>query len=202
MKILAIAGSSRKNSNTDEFLDLFLKKFGLENEDVTKIYLKDLNYSHCISCYGCGKVPKCVVKDDLTEIYPIIEDADMIIFSTPVYFNSVSAISKSFIDRMQVYWSRKFLLKLPGIKEKFGVALINAGSSTEEFQFLGSELVFDHFFKATSCKKHLTLEVSETDKAPINSYNNDFIKFLDSIKINKDEKECYRLKGGKIEKCK
>ena len=202
MKILAISGSSRKYHNTDNFLDLFIEKLNLQDEDITKIVLKDLNFSHCISCYGCAKVPKCVVKDDLTDIYPILEESDMIIFSTPVYFNSVSALSKSFIDRMQVYWSRKFLLKLPGIKEKFGVALINAGSSTEEFQFLGSELVFDHFFKSTSCKKHLTIEVSETDKYKIDSNNEVLTEFLDSLKLNKSEKEIYRLKEGKVEKCK
>lgn len=202
MKILAIYGSSRKNRNTDKFLDIFLKKFNYENEDINKIILEDLKFSHCISCYGCARVGKCVLKDDLTDIYSLIEESDIIVFSSPVYFNSVSAISKAFIDRMQVYWSRKFLLKVDGPKEKFGIALINGGSSTEKHQFLGSELVFDHFFKSTSCKKNLILEVSETDKYPINEDNKSFMEFLDSIEINKNEKEIYRLKEGKIEKCK
>ncbi|MBP2025120.1 flavodoxin family protein [Peptoniphilus stercorisuis] len=194
MKILAIAGSSRKNSNTDNFLDLFLENFNLKNEDITYLTLKDLDYSYCISCYGCAKVPRCILKDDLTDIYPIIEESDMIIFSTPIYFNSVSSISKSFIDRMQVYWSRKFLLKLPPIKEKFGICLINGGAKYTEEQFLGSELVFDHFLKVTSCKNHLTLKVSNTDENPINSENEDFIRFLNSINLDFNARKSYVLK--------
>lgn len=202
MKILAIYGSSRKKYNTDRMLDIFLDKFGLNNEDISKITLKDMDYKYCISCYGCAKEGKCIVRDDLTEVYPLIEEADMIVFASPVYFNSVSALAKAFIDRTQVYWSRKFILKVPGPKEKFGVCLLNGGSSTEEHQFLGSELVFDHFFKATSCKKHLTIEVADTDKYPIDENNKSYIDFLDSLKINKDEKECYRIKEGVVYKCK
>lgn len=194
MKILALCGSSREKSNTDNFLELFLEKFNLKNEDITYISLKDLNYSHCKSCYGCAKVPRCVVKDDLMNIYPIIEESDIIIFSTPIYFNSVSAISKSFIDRMQVYWSRKFLLKLPPIKEKFGICLINGGAQYTKNQFLGSELVFDHFLKVTNCKNYLTLKVSNTDEEPINSENKEFMRFLDSVNIDFNSRKSYTLK--------
>ncbi|WP_051259754.1 flavodoxin family protein [Peptoniphilus mikwangii] len=196
MKILAIMGSSRKNSNTDKFLELFVKKFKLQEEDLEKYTLRDLNYDGCISCYGCGRVPKCVVKDDLTEIYSKIEEADLIIVSTPIYFNSVSSLTKQFIDRTQVYWSRKFILKLGPIKEKYGIALINGGAFNQENQFLGSELVFDHFFKATSCKKNMFVEVSNTDRFPINENNDEFVSFLDSIKLDFNISNVYRLEGG------
>lgn len=200
MKILAISASSRKGYNTDNLLELFIKRFNFDKEDIKVINLKDLNFKGCQSCYGCGKVPMCVVKDDLTDIYLLIEDADIIIFSSPVYFNSVSYLAKTFIDRMQVYWSRKFILKLSSLKEKFGVALINGGSSVEIEQFLGSELVFDHFFKATGCKNNLFIEISETDKFPINDNNEYIRRLLDNLELNLSAKEKYRLKEGKIEK--
>ena len=200
LKVLAINASSRSKSNTYNLLQMFLKRFNLENEELTYIDLNKLDFTGCQSCYGCAKLPKCVVKDDLTDIFPIIEDADIIVFATPVYFNSVSFLAKAFIDRMQVYWSRKFILKLEPLKKKFGVALIDGGSSIEEEQFLGSELVFDHFFKVTSCVNHLFLEISETDRYPINSSNEQVKDLLNSIELNFNNREKYRLKGGKVEK--
>lgn len=199
MNVLAIMGSARKKSNTDKFLNIFIDKFNLRDENIDIYNLKDLNYRGCISCYGCAKKPECVVKDDISEIYSKIENADLIIFATPIYFNSVSWLAKSFIDRMQVYWSRKFLLKLPPIKEKRAIALIDGGAYEQENQFLGSELVFDHFFKATSCKNNILIEVTNTDDVPIDESNKELMELLNMVNFENIGNKTYRLSGGKID---
>lgn len=198
MKILAIMGSSRKNRNTEKFLDIFLDKYADKDDEIVKISLRDLDYKGCTSCYGCAKVPYCIIKDDLTEIYKLIESVDAIVFATPIYFNSVSGLAKNFIDRMQVYWSIKFLQKLGPIKEKIGIALINGGAFNEPKQFVGPELVFDHFFKATTCKRRIFVEVGNTDDSPINEDNEKFMEFLDQIDYDFPENQTYKLDGGSI----
>ncbi|MDO5041576.1 MAG: flavodoxin family protein [Peptoniphilus sp.] len=198
MKILAIMGSSRKNKNTHKLLDIFKKRVVKEKDEYKEVILKDLKFSGCISCYGCAKKPFCIVKDDLTEVYKDIEEADMIILATPIYFNSLSGLAKNFVDRTQVYWCRKYILKLPPIKEKIGVALINGGAPRQEHQFTGSELVLDHFFKVTSCKKHSIVEIDNTDEYPINEENEKIMELLDKVDYDFKENRIYRLWGGEI----
>lgn len=198
MKILTIMGSERKTGNTAKFLKLFKDRLIKENDEIYEFVLKDLNYIGCTSCYGCAKVPYCIIKDDLTELYSLIETVDVVIFATPIYFNSVSGISKNFIDRMQVYWCRKFILKLSPIKEKIGIALINGGAPGHNEQFIGSELVFDHFFKSITCKRKIFVEISDTDKSPVDTNNEKFIELLDDIDFSFEKDKTYRLSGGKI----
>lgn len=198
MKVLTLMGSERLNNNTHNSINLFLKSQKLENEEIYSYNIKELNFRECISCYGCAKSPACVLKDDLTHIYKLIEEVDLIIFATPIYFNSLSAIAKKLVDRMQVYWSRKFVLKLPPIKEKRGIAIINGGISEKSNQFLGSELVFDHFFKFTNCKNNIYIEVSNTDDNPINEENKEFMKLLDEIEIDNNKYKKYIISGSNL----
>lgn len=165
-KLLALMGSERRHRSTENFLDIFIEE-KFKAFDVKKIILKDLSFSNCISCYGCAKVPRCVVKDDMTDIYPLIDNSDVVIFASPIYFNSVSALSKSFIDRMQLYWSRKFLRKEVLPKNKLGFGLFVGGAPLTDQQFLGAELVLKHFFMAIGTKKYTYLELSDTDKREV-----------------------------------
>ncbi|RVU54889.1 flavodoxin family protein [Anaerosphaera multitolerans] len=199
MKVVAIMGSSRKNLNTHNLLEMFLNKYNLKEEEINIFNLKDLDYKYCLSCYGCERTSKCILRDDLTDIYPLLEEADIIVFATPIYYNSVSALSKAFIDRMQVYWTRKFRLSLDPPKEKYGVALIDGGAFEQKDQFLGSELVFDHFFKSLSCKKHTIIEVSNTDDCPIDENNLMLKEMFDGMELDLNKSSFYRLSGGKIQ---
>lgn len=193
-KVLAFMGSMRRNHNTEKALDIFLNENFKDGYE--KIVLKDLNFSDCTSCYGCAKVPRCVVKDDLTPIYDLYAEADVIVFASPIYFNSFTGIAKSFIDRLQVYWCRKYKLKLPAIKEKIGIAIVDGGAPYEKTQFVGSEAVLDHFYKVSSCKTNYTFEISGTDNSIIDENNENYLKLIDNFKNNKQG--VYRLIGDEI----
>ncbi|MDO5715978.1 MAG: flavodoxin family protein [Tissierellia bacterium] len=178
-KITAFMGSPRKNHNTEKMLDLFIQK-KFSDDDFEKIDLKNLNFKYCISCYGCATKPYCIVKDDFTSIYEKIDQSDIVIFATPIYFNSVSALSKMCIDRMQVYWSRKYIQKEKLPRNKLGIGLINGGAPAHPKQFLGSELVFDHFFAAIGCSEYSFYEISNTDEHPLNKDNQKLLSLLQS----------------------
>ncbi|WP_071027007.1 flavodoxin family protein [Peptoniphilus raoultii] len=175
-KILAFMASERRFRNTEKFLDIFLKE-KFKDYDLKKIILKDLDFSPCISCYGCAKVPRCVLNDDVTNIYPLIDNSDLVIFASPIYFNSMPGKAKSFVDRMQVYWSRKFLQgeKIP--KNKEGIGLLVGGAPFTDDQFLGLELVLKHFYMAIGTESYVFYEVTETDKNEISESAN-FINFI------------------------
>jgi multimeric flavodoxin WrbA len=100
--------------------------------EVRKVFLADLDIRPCSSCGECADGVGCVIADDAPALYALIDSADVIIVSSPVYFDGVSAQLKAFIDRCQLFWQRKYVLKRPG-KEKRGAFLSAAARIRTEF---------------------------------------------------------------------
>jgi len=112
MNVLAILGSPRKKGNSHTLTETVIS--GIEekkNCEVEYVYLHGLKISPCMGCGGCEKTGECVIKDDLTELYEKVDQADVLFLVTPVYFYGPSAQIKTFMDRFQARWSRKYLLK-------------------------------------------------------------------------------------------
>ena len=107
--IAAVYGSPRKQGNTEMLMDAFLEQIE-KSEDVKRFYLRDMVLKPCIECGGCDKTGICVFKDDIGGIYDCIENARALVISSPIFFASVSAQVKAFIDRSQPFWARKYLI--------------------------------------------------------------------------------------------
>jgi len=104
MKILALIGSPRKGSNTDILVDEILKGSKKAGHTSEKLYLYDYKISPCIDCRACKKGKfVCPIKDGMKQIYPKMDDADLIIFGTPNYFYGPTGKMKLLIDRMRPF---------------------------------------------------------------------------------------------------
>lgn len=102
MKILAIQGSPRKNGNTAVLLKHYL--LGIEeihqDAEIKMINLTEKNIQSCMGCDGCrNSKRKCVIKDDMHELYSDILEADLLILASPIYWWNITAQAKQFIDR-------------------------------------------------------------------------------------------------------
>lgn len=105
MKLIAVCGSARKHGNTSKMLHQVIegaKSVGAETE---LIDLFDLNYKDCIGCCSCKlKNSKayghCVVDDELKPLLRRIEDSDVIVLGSPVYYGNLSGQMRSFTDRL------------------------------------------------------------------------------------------------------
>ncbi len=53
----------------------------------------------CLGCFACQKTGKCVIKDDMNEIVPKMEQADVLVFATPIYYYEMSGQMKTLLDR-------------------------------------------------------------------------------------------------------
>ena len=102
MKIVLIHGQNHKGS-TYHVGRLLLEQF--ENSDVQEFFLpKDLEH-FCVGCYNCIEDEvKCPFYNDKKPIMKAIEDADLLIFTTPTYCMRASAPMKAFIDLTFTYW--------------------------------------------------------------------------------------------------
>ena len=105
MKVIAFNGSPRKKWNTATLIEKALEGAASHGAKTELIYLYDLNFKGCISCFACKTIGgksygRCAVKDDLTPLFKKIEKADAIILGSPIYFGYVSGEMKSFMERL------------------------------------------------------------------------------------------------------
>lgn len=103
MKIIAINGSHKgKNGNTDVMVKAFLKGAKEAGAEIENIYLSDKNINHCKDCKACWfKNPgHCIIKDDMEEIMYKFKNADITILATPLYFDNISSMLATFMDRL------------------------------------------------------------------------------------------------------
>jgi len=120
MEVLAIYGSPHQHGNTAKIADAVLA--GLDKKHlINRVYLYDKNIQACTACEEANKFHKekyCRHNDDFTlEIIPLINSADIIIISSPVWYGQITGILKTFIDRWYTYIDSDFSIRiLPGKK--------------------------------------------------------------------------------------
>ncbi|MDG6243012.1 MAG: flavodoxin family protein [Methanolobus sp.] len=107
IRLLGISGSPRKKSTdyvVNEALRYAQEKFGAEIEYFSASG-KDMKF--CIHCDYCiRKKEGCIHKDDLVELYDKMLWADAWIIGTPVYQGTLSAQTKTIIDRCRAVVAR------------------------------------------------------------------------------------------------
>ncbi len=98
-KVLIISSSLRKNSNSDMLAENFAKGAKNAGNEVEKISLVGKKIGFCTGCMGCTNTAKCVIKDDAFEIEQKMEQADVLVFATPIYYYEMSGQLKTMLDR-------------------------------------------------------------------------------------------------------
>jgi multimeric flavodoxin WrbA len=94
--ILGISGSPRPNRITDHAVKEVLSTYQGETQFIS---LSGKQISGCISCLGCIKENKCVVKDDFPEIAEAMVKADAIVLGVPNYYDLPNALTHSLLER-------------------------------------------------------------------------------------------------------
>ena len=111
IRVLGIAGSPRRNGNTEVLLDRFLSGAEGAGAAVEKIVVARLKIAGCVACDGCWDDGQCVVQDDFQSVYDKLIAADVIALAAPRFFWNLPSQVKALIDRSQCQWARKFVLK-------------------------------------------------------------------------------------------
>ncbi len=101
--IVGIVGSKRKKGNTATLVQEALSAAKKEGFETEIIYLGDYDIRGCTGCEGCSQSLKCVIQDDMQEIYEKLDRAEGIITGSPTYFYTMSSDMKAFIERLYCY---------------------------------------------------------------------------------------------------
>lgn len=166
VKVLGISTSPRINGNSDQLLRQALGGAEAAGAKVEHIHLSDFTIGPCRECGACYSTGRCVVQDDCEQIMSKMLDADRIILATPVFFMSVCAQAKAFIDRGQCLWARKHLLKEPlatGRPDRRGMVIAVGGSKSKRM-FESIRLTIKSYFDALDVHYTASLFVSGVDR--------------------------------------
>jgi multimeric flavodoxin WrbA len=117
MRVIVLRGSPRRGGNSDTLADHFVK--GLKSQTDVEVHdfiLNDMNIRPCQGCESCqtSQDNKCVIDDDMHQIYSVFADADIVVWATPMYWGYMTAQMKIALDRMEAlamnpekYWVDK-----------------------------------------------------------------------------------------------
>lgn len=133
--ILVLTGSPRKKGNSDRLADAFIRGAESAGHNTVKFEAGLKKIGGCKACKACwSKGEACIIKDDFSELEPLLEEADVIVFCTPLYWFAMSSQIKAAIDRMNSYLADNCPRPLH-IKES---VLLICGADTEPDIFSGA----------------------------------------------------------------
>lgn len=136
--VLGIAGSPRRNGNSDRLLEAALAGARGTGAATRRLVAADAGIYPCLGCNACSRDGVCIQRDGGVEVYAAIDCADAIIVSSPVYFATVPGVLKVLYDRMQPYWARAHVLGMPRPPRRPGaMLLVRAGG--DPFGFSAAE---------------------------------------------------------------
>ncbi len=105
MKVLAINASPKRAEGTTELiLQPFIKGLRSEGADVELKYIYGMNITPCNGCTNdilFEPEQECLIEDDMKELYHKLNDADLWLFASPNYLNSVTSGLKNLFDRLE-----------------------------------------------------------------------------------------------------
>jgi multimeric flavodoxin WrbA len=139
-EILAIYGSPRRKGNTALLLRKAVEGAREANADVEEIVLRDLKISPCLEIYGCKETGRCVIKDDFQPLYDKLVNCRGLMLASPIFFYTVSALTKAMMDRCQSLWVKRYWIeKTPFGKKEFAKKglFISVGATKERDSLKG-----------------------------------------------------------------
>ena len=99
--IVVITGSPRANGNSFAMTDAFIQAAEKKGHSIVRFdaAMKHVGGCHaCETCFQTGKA--CSFDDDFNTLAPVIQKADAVVFSMPVYWYSIPAQIKGVIDKL------------------------------------------------------------------------------------------------------
>lgn len=98
--ILVVVGSGIIAGNTDRLSDAFINGAMDAGHTVHKVFLGTEELNGCRGCGACHKDHHCVIDDVMQRVYPLFSQCDTIVMASPLYFWTLSAQIKAYMDRL------------------------------------------------------------------------------------------------------
>ena len=125
MKIFGICGSPRKNT-TDFIIQNALDKLNNDGFETELFSCAGKTIKPCLHCDYCLKNKKCIIEDDMLDVYENLQNADGIILATPVQSGGISSNLSTIMDRTRALEAIDYNL----LRGKIGMSIAVGGDRT------------------------------------------------------------------------
>jgi multimeric flavodoxin WrbA len=149
-QILVFKGSPREKGNSSILAEKAAEGAKAVGAEVESFSLHMMDIRPCDACDTCQETGVCVLKDDMQKLYPKLQEADAIVIASPIYWFTMSAQTKLFIDRWYALESsqgnalkgKQFgILLTYGDTDPYSSGAINAIRSFQDmFRYLGANI--------------------------------------------------------------
>lgn len=98
--IIILKGSPRVKGNSAVLAEQIFAGAKEAGAEVDSVYLSGLEINPCDACDACQENDDgCIVLDDMQSLYPKLKQADVIVIASPIYYFTMTAQTKAFVDR-------------------------------------------------------------------------------------------------------
>ena len=154
-KVVIVMGSPRKNGNSTTLAQRVAKGAEAAGAEVESFYLHEMDIKPCDACDICREDSSkdCVINDDMQNLYPKLRQADALVIASPIYFFTVAAQTKLFLDRCYALGGpqekenalkgkRIGIVLTYGDSDPFNSGAVNAMRTFQDaFAYIGSPIV-------------------------------------------------------------
>jgi len=152
-KVVIVMGSPRKKGNSATLANRVAEGAKAAGADVESLYLHEMNIKPCNACDICREdtAIDCNINDDMEELYPKLRQADALVIASPIYWFTVAAQTKLFMDRLYALGGpqgnalkgkRIGIILTYGDTDPFSSGAINALRTFQDaFAYIGSNIV-------------------------------------------------------------
>ena len=102
MRVLILQGSPRANGNTAWMAEEYKKAAEAAGHEVTLVNVSKKRIAGCLACEYCHNKGNgaCIQKDDMQELYPLMNEAEALVLAAPIYYFTLCAQIQAPIQRM------------------------------------------------------------------------------------------------------
>ena len=99
--VIVVMGSPRKNGNSTTLGRRVAAGARAAGAQVETFFLNDMDIGPCTACDACRNdtADDCILQDDMRPLYPKLRAAHALVIASPIYFFTVAAQTKLFMDR-------------------------------------------------------------------------------------------------------
>ena len=152
-KVVIVMGSPRKNGNSATLAQRVADGAKAVGAEVESFYLHEMDIKPCSACDECleSSSKDCIINDDMKSLYPKLRQADALVIASPIYWFTVAAQTKLFLDRCYALegphgnalkGKRIGIVLTYGDSDPFNSGAVNAIRTFQDaFAYLGSPIV-------------------------------------------------------------
>jgi multimeric flavodoxin WrbA len=149
-KVMVVMASPRPKGNSSVLAAEAARGAADAGAEVRTVRLADLSLGPCRACDACRRknAKGCVQNDDVKALRGAIKASDALLIASPVYWFTMSAQAKLFLDRLYVFGDKSYrelkgkrvgVILTSGDADPRGSGAINAMRSFQDaFAYLGA----------------------------------------------------------------